>query len=177
MVETFHLWRGIRITDEIIYNLETDVSDTWGPKFFYLKKKISNKSLLFVKDKSTYGTVENFPYGHLCNTDTSPISSADNFLCPDRILLYSLYNKEPSWYRPSLMEENILWTSPSHGLFILREKKHSCACSRFYRHCNLKSYTVLNLIIRTNLLYGHFALSIGFSYYLGSSELFLPLYV
>ena len=103
MVETFHLWRGIRITDEIIYNLETDVSDTWGPKFFDLKKKISSKSLLYVKDKSTYGTVENFPYGHLCNTDTSPISTADNFLCPDRILLYSLYNKEPSWYRPSLM--------------------------------------------------------------------------
>ena len=34
MVETLNLWRGIRITDEIIFELKTDLPDTWGTKVF-----------------------------------------------------------------------------------------------------------------------------------------------
>ena len=50
-----------------------------------------------------------------------------------------------------------------HGLLILREKKHEYACSCFYRHFNIKSYTVMNLIMkRTNLLHGHFASSTSY---------------
>ena len=57
LVETLNLWRGIRITDEVTYTLKTDLTNTWGPKFFDVIK-ISRKSLMFVKYKSTYGTVE-----------------------------------------------------------------------------------------------------------------------
>ena len=58
--------------------------------------------------------------------------------------------------------DNARWISDNHGLLIPREKKHEHACSCFYRHCNLKSYTVLNLVMkRTNLLYWHFTSSIS----------------
>ena len=74
-------------------------------------------------------------------------------------------------------KDNAPKASDNYGLFILREKKHSCACSCSYGHFNLESYTVLNLMKRTYPLYGHFALSIRFLYYRTSSAVFFPLYM
>lgn len=71
-------------------NLQIDLTNTWGPRFFHVIS-ILRKNLIFVKYKTTYVTVEPFPCEHLCNTDTSPIRTADNLLYLDQILLYSLH--------------------------------------------------------------------------------------
>lgn len=51
LVETFNLRRGIRITDEIIYKLKTDLPNTWGPRLFDVIKT-SRKSLILFNTKA-----------------------------------------------------------------------------------------------------------------------------
>ena len=142
-------------------NFKTDVAHTRGPKFFYVIK-IWRKTLHFVKYKSIYGTVEPFSYWHLCNTDTSLISTADNFQYPDQILIHSFHNEEPSWYRPSLIKTTHP-ERPTIMVSLYSEKRSTSMPVHVSMHTSngLKSYTVLNLIKRKNLLYGHFASSIS----------------
>ena len=60
---------------------------TRGELNFFYFIKISRKSLLFVKYKSTYCIVEPFPHGHLCSTDSWIIGTADSVLFIIRNLL------------------------------------------------------------------------------------------
>ena len=129
--------------------IKTDLPNTWGPRFFcylYIKKKFNFWEIQNHLCYSwTFSLRTPLQYRHLDNKNggQSSISRSNSAIFSS--LIRNLTDIEDN-------KDNAPWASDNYGLFILGEKKHSCACSCSYGHFNLENYTVLNLMKRTNPL-------------------------